>query len=166
MQQLAICFFAFLLGGMCAYAWMWSYARRVVIRFRAAGVNGPFLITTAMRKFPDLEHETWKSQDGVTWESEGSPFHTEYAPPGIADFCTRYVESWQHIQRFDEERAGPDIYVCETCGGTDVQVVDWVDPNTNKVVGGDPPPGDPWCGVCVSETKLKVIPGTPRRVLL
>lgn len=47
-------------------------------------------------------------------------------------------------------------YVCFQCGGTNIQVLNWVDPNTNQYIGGNVD-NECWCEDCEYITKIKVI---------
>lgn len=48
------------------------------------------------------------------------------------------------------------MFVCDRCGGTEVQILDWIDPNTGEVVGGNdvPASGDTWCERCDRPAQL------------
>ena len=53
----------------------------------------------------------------------------------------------------DEDCMCKRTTVCATCGGTNIQVVEWIDPNTNQVIEGDPyadgrNTDHHWCGDC------------------
>jgi len=47
-------------------------------------------------------------------------------------------------------------YVCSQCGGTNIQVLDWVDPNTNQYIGGNDD-NKCWCEDCACTTRIEVI---------
>lgn len=47
-------------------------------------------------------------------------------------------------------------YVCSQCGSVNIQVLDWVDPNTNQYIGGYNDE-ECWCEDCAAHTQVKVI---------
>lgn len=52
---------------------------------------------------------------------------------------------------------------CKTCRGTNVQTVEWIDPNTNTVINGDPfsdgtNPAYNWCADCGENCILGEVP--------
>lgn len=48
------------------------------------------------------------------------------------------------------------IYCCSQCGGSNIMILDWVDPNTNQYIGGNDD-NEGWCEDCEENTKIKVI---------
>lgn len=56
----------------------------------------------------------------------------------------------------DNLDSNPAKYCCSNCGGTNIQILCWIDPNTGRYCGesGD---NDCWCDDCQNTTKLKVI---------
>jgi len=45
--------------------------------------------------------------------------------------------------------------VCRDCGGSNVQCLDWVDANTNEIIGGVEPSNDEtWCEDCETHPGL------------
>lgn len=53
----------------------------------------------------------------------------------------------------------PSLIICARCGGIDVKIMDWVDPNTEKLVGGadDPDDLDTYCENCEDNTGIIVL---------
>lgn len=47
-------------------------------------------------------------------------------------------------------------YCCSECGGTNVQVQAWINPNTGQIIG-TLESNDCWCEDCEDHTKLKQI---------
>lgn len=50
----------------------------------------------------------------------------------------------------------PSTVVCRSCGSSDVEVLDWIDANTNAFVGGNDDPNDDetWCRSCETHSGL------------
>jgi len=46
--------------------------------------------------------------------------------------------------------------VCSQCGGSNIMILDWVDPNTNQYIGGNDD-NEGWCEDCEENTKIKAI---------
>lgn len=51
------------------------------------------------------------------------------------------------------------MFVCSECGGVNVQTMEWVDANTNKMIGGAEGGGvsNNWCEDCEDNVKFDVI---------
>lgn len=48
------------------------------------------------------------------------------------------------------------VYCCSQCGGSNIMILDWVDPNTNQYIGGNDD-DECWCEDCEETTKIKAI---------
>lgn len=46
-------------------------------------------------------------------------------------------------------------FCCSECGGTNIQVKAWVDPNTNEYISDIEDDGECWCSDCLSNTIMK-----------
>lgn len=57
--------------------------------------------------------------------------------------------------------------VCSCCGSTRVQMLDWIDPNSGEVVGGNDCPsiGEQWCDRCEENHRIDWIQQTPSESL-
>lgn len=52
---------------------------------------------------------------------------------------------------------GKYIYMCKECGSTDIQILMWVNPNTDEIVD-DNGEDTCWCEKCQSENKYECYP--------
>lgn len=48
-------------------------------------------------------------------------------------------------------------YCCPICGGTNIQLQAWIDPNNNNKYIGDTEDDECWCEDCEKHTKLKEV---------
>lgn len=48
-------------------------------------------------------------------------------------------------------------YYCSICGGTNIQLQAWIDPNNNNRYIGDTEDDECWCEDCQEHTKIKMI---------
>lgn len=50
----------------------------------------------------------------------------------------------------------PSLVICAKCGGVDVKIMDWIEPNTEKFIGGadDPDELDTYCETCQDNTGI------------
>lgn len=69
--------------------------------------------------------------------------------PGTVE---RFVELIQGLKHWLKIVGDPEDWVCPECGGDNVEVLDWLHVNTNKVTGGDPV-GEYWCPDCETHPK-------------
>ncbi len=54
----------------------------------------------------------------------------------------------------------PSLVICAKCGGLNIKIMDWVDPNTEELLGGsdDPSDYDTYCETCEDNTGIIAIP--------
>lgn len=57
------------------------------------------------------------------------------------------ISEIEHFEEYD----GPTIWACDECGSTDLQATAWIELNSGKVMGDEPPTDQVWCQKCDQE---------------
>lgn len=49
------------------------------------------------------------------------------------------------------------IFRCKECGSTDIQILAWVNPNTNEIIDDEVSDGKCWCEKCHSRQNYECV---------